>query len=325
MRILGIETSCDETGIAVVEDGSKILASELASSASLHSEQGGIIPETAARQQALFFVPTLKKVLEKVPPSRIDTVSVAYGPGLVGPLLVGVEAAKSLSFAWGKPLVPVSHLLGHIYSAWLETDSPPSLPLIALIVSGGHTELALLDEERKLKQLGGTRDDAAGEVLDKTARLLGLGYPGGPAIERAAAKIEDSPIQLPKPMLDSTNYDFSFSGLKTAVANSLPSLQLDEQLVSQMAWAIQDSITSVLVKKTLRAAAEFGVNSIVLGGGVAANNYLRQKTRDQFSGKVFASDPAYSVDNGAMIAAAAFFNSNEVPWQEVRADPSILF
>ena len=341
MKILGLETSCDETAAAIVDDGSKILANVLTSSLPLHAKTSGIIPEIAAREQVKSIIPVIEAALGeavtknststlKEQVANIDAIAVTYGPGLIGSLLVGVEAARTLSYMWGKPLVPVNHLIGHLYSAWLDNPKPPKFPLVALIVSGGHTELLFVSDHGKYKHLGGTKDDAAGEAFDKIARLLGLGYPGGPVIEKAAASGNSEKFQLPRPLIDSTDYDFSFSGLKTAAVNLVGKLissdtKLTKQQVADLASCTQEAIVDVLVKKTIKAARSFQVEAIVLGGGVVANKRLRKKMSSSFNGAVYYSEPVYSIDNGAMVASAAYFNYKPVPWQKIKADPAILF
>lgn len=345
MKILGIETSCDETAAAVVENGTKILSNVAASSLPLHAKTGGIIPEVAAREQAKAIIPVIKLALANSPRStdhrqknkavvsgrsavdEVDAISVTFGPGLVGSLLVGVEVAKALSYVWNKPLVPINHLVGHLYASWLDNPNPPKFPLIALIASGGHTELLYVAGHGKWKSLGGTRDDAAGEVLDKTARLLGLGYPGGPAIEKAAAMGNPASFNLPRPLIDSEDFDFSFSGLKTAVVNLVNQLAspLTDRVVDDLAASIQEAVADVLVQKTIKAAREFKVHSIVLGGGVAANKNLREKFNERFNGEVYFPTTKLSTDNAAVIASAAYFNYKPVPWDKIEADAAILF
>lgn len=304
MKILGIETSCDETATAVVENGTKIISNVIASSQDIHAKCGGIIPEKAAREQVKSIIPVIKEALV----CEIDAIAVTVGPGLIGSLLVGVETAKALAFAWNKPLVPVNHLVGHIYANWL--SSSPKFPALVLIVSGGHSELVLMTDHGKFKWLGGTRDDAAGECFDKCARLLDLGYPGGPAIEMAA--IKNNVCKLPRPMINDKSFDFSFSGLKTAVANS------KEPDKNFLAYEVQEAVTDVLVKKTLMAAEKFKVKNILLAGGVAANKRLREKLPQ-------ALVPPFNLctDNAAYIASAAFFNFYPVTWEKVDADPSL--
>lgn len=322
MKILGIETSCDETAAAIVEDGTKIISNIIASSQQIHAKYGGIIPENAAREQVKSIIPVIKEALV----TNIDAIAVTIGPGLIGSLLVGTETAKTLALVWKKPIVPVNHLIGHIYANWLEPRTqnlePPSFPALVLIVSGGHTELVLMKGHSKFKLIGGTRDDAAGECFDKCARILNLGYPGGPAIEAAASQTPNSKFQIPKlprPMLDQKNYDFSFSGLKTAVAN-----QLTNYPANFLAYELQEAITDVLVKKTLRAAGEFKVKNILLAGGVAANSRLREKFQTPNSKfQIFCPPVNLCTDNAASIASAAYFNFHPVAWQAISAVPGL--
>lgn len=327
MIILGIETSCDETGVAIVEDGVKILANSLATSMEMHAKSGGIIPENAAREQVKALIPTLKEALASanLTEKEIDAIAVTHGPGLVGSLLVGVETAKALSFAWDKPLIPVNHLYGHIYSAWLANLNPPQFPCIVLIVSGGHTDIVLMQDHGRLQWLGGTRDDAAGEAFDKTARLLGLPYPGGPSISQKAQEGKASTLNLPRPMIASGDFDFSFSGLKTAVYTLIKDKSLTSQEIADLAWEIEEAITAVLVSKTIKAAEQYQVKQIVLGGGVSANQKLREKMTQKFAGVVIFPTPLLSTDNGAMIASAAFFNNKPVSWDKITTDPSLHF
>ncbi len=324
MRILGIETSCDETAAAVVENGTKIISNVVASSEKLHAKTGGIIPETAAREQVKTIIPVVSEALNNSSVS-VDTIAVTNGPGLFGSLIIGVETARSLSFAWKKPLVPINHLIGHVYANWLENPTPPNFPNLTLIVSGGHSELVLTTGHGKFKWLGGTRDDAAGEAFDKTARVLGLTYPGGPSIQNAAKRVTKLANTLPRPLHDSADFDFSFSGLKTAVVNLVGEKKLSEDQVSQYAAEIQEAIVDSLLIKTLKAAEKYSVNELLLAGGVAANTRLVEKAKEKFTGIVHAPSPKLCVDNGAMVASAAFFNYNPVPWEKVSADSGLFF
>jgi len=332
MKILGIETSCDETAAAIVEDRVKILSNVVSSSINLHEKTGGIIPEIAAREQVKAMVPVLVEVFQVsgIKYQDIDAIAVTYGPGLIGSLLVGVETAKTLSYVWGKSIVPVNHLIGHVYANWLDNPNPPTFPNLVLIVSGGHTELVLMEGHGKFKWLGGTRDDAAGEAFDKTARLLGLGYPGGPAIQKAAEAGDSNAYSLPRPLSDSADFDFSFSGLKTAVVNLVNGIpreagvSFSQPQISDLSASIQEAIVDSLLNKTIKAAKKFDAKEILLAGGVAANKRLREKAEEIFDGKVIASDPKLSIDNAAMIAAAAYFNFEPVPWRKVEAGPGIL-
>lgn len=330
MVILGIETSCDETGAALVENGTKVLFNAVASSLPTHSETGGIIPEVAAREQINSLIPVFGSVFgSNRSLNDVDAISVTFGPGLIGCLFVGVEAAKTLSYSLDKPVVPINHLIGHLYSAWVENKNRPKFPLIALIVSGGHTELLYVWGHGKYKHLGGTRDDAAGEAFDKISRLLGLGYPGGPAIEKIASKGTSGKYKLPRPLKGDGSYDFSFSGLKTATATQISNLRrsgyIDPSTKADLAAEIQEAIVDVLVEKTLKAAKKYEVKTIVLGGGVAANKYLRERVSSAFGGVVQFSSPKFAVDNGAMVASAAYFNYKPIDWSKVQADASVLF
>ncbi len=327
MRILGIETSCDETSVSVVENGVKSLSNITASSLPLHSKTGGIIPETAAREQLRAMIPTIEAALDQaqVNPANLDALAVTNGPGLFGSLIIGVETAKALAFAWNKPLVPVNHLVGHLYANWLDNPSPPKFPSLVLIVSGGHSELVLVKTHGQFEWLGGTKDDAAGEAFDKTARVLGLTYPGGPAIQKAALGVKKLTNSLPRPLAKSNDLDFSFSGLKTAVVTLAAGKKLTKQQVSQYAAEIQEAIVDSLLIKTLRAARRYQVNELLLAGGVAANNRLVEKARNEFPGQVYAPVSKFCVDNGAMIAAAAYFNYTPVPWEKVEADSGLFF
>lgn len=317
MTILGIETSCDETAAAIVEDGTKIISNVVASSAAMHAKYGGIIPDQAAREQVKSILPVIQEALV----TKIDAIAVTIGPGLIGSLLVGVETAKTLAYAWNKPIVPINHLVGHIYGNWLETE-PPKFPALVLLVSGGHTELILMENHGKYKLLGSTRDDAAGECFDKCARILNLGYPGGPAIEKNAKSFTRSPLaqqgetflKLPRPMINDKNFDFSFSGLKTAVLNR------KHENPNHLAYELQEAISDVLISKTLAAAKKFTPKSILLCGGVAANKRLREKIP-----QASTPDFKFCTDSAAYIASAAFFNYNPVPWQKINADPSLNF
>jgi len=334
MRILGIETSCDETAAAVVENGTKILSSVVASSVELHQKTGGIVPEVAAREQVRCII----SVIEEALTHKIDAIAVTVGPGLIGSLLVGAETAKTLAFIWKKPIVPINHLQAHLYANWLE-GKRPQFPAIGLVVSGGHTELVLMKghacppkpqrhRRGKLKWLGGTRDDAAGECFDKTARLLGLGYPGGPAIEKLAQKGNPQAFNLPRPMIKQENLDFSFAGLKTAVINVIRETKKVRRKRNDMAASIQQAIADVLVAKTIRAAKQYKVKSILLAGGVAANQLLRRQMRSKIynlKSKVllYVPSPKLCTDNAAYIAGCAYFNYRPVDWQKIEVDPGL--
>ena len=336
MIILGIETSCDETTAAIVRTDKnnkvELLSNIIATSLSLHAKTGGIIPEVAAREQVKFIIPVIEeatKVLQN-PKAEIDVIAVTVGPGLIGSLLVGVETARTFAYVWHKPIIPVNHLFGHIYANFIG-ENKIEFPAIALVVSGGHTDLVLMKNHQDIKWLGGTRDDAAGEAFDKTGRLLNLTYPAGAQIEKLAARDEKDLYHFPRPLIDSDDYDFSFSGLKTAV---LREVQKDEQLndkrISNICYSLQEAVFAVLIKKTLLAVDEFGAKSILLGGGVTANQTLRKRFESEVKSQklevgFFVPGKKLCTDNAAMIAAAAFFNNEKVEWQKVSANPELYF
>ncbi len=341
MNILAIETSCDETGVAVIKDGREVLANQVASSEELHKETGGIVPEVAARQQLSCFIPMLEKTLRQFQPQQephqtlkeINRLAVTHGPGLIGSLIVGVEAAKTIAYTTDKPLITVNHLHAHILANWLDKsiDQFPQLPGLALIASGGHTQLVLVKDKPdwQFELIGETRDDAAGECFDKCARTLGMGYPGGPAIAEAAEKANNpDQFNLPRPMIDQDNLDFSFSGLKTAVINTVRKAKTnnnwEENDKNNLAWEIQEAITDVLVAKTIRAARKHQIKSLLLGGGVCANRVLRRKLQErgqQFS--LFIPPIKYCTDNAAIIGATAYFIDQPTPWKEVTPTPNL--
>ncbi len=314
VRILGIESSCDETAAAVVEDGRRILSSVVASQAELHARYGGVFPEVASRQHILAVVPVVEQALKDAHLSlhEVDAIAVTRGPGLPGSLTVGLNMAKGLALGSEKPLIGVNHLEGHLYSAWLHfADQPetpaPDFPLLALIVSGGHTELVLMRDHLTYERLGGTRDDAAGEAFDKAARLLGLGYPGGPAIQRAAEEGDPDAVRFPRPLLPDS-WDFSFSGLKTALLRVVRDLERSQTPlpVADLAASFQAAVVETLVHKTLQAAEQFAARSILVAGGVSANRPLRQALTAAAPVPVHIPPLALCTDNAAMIAAAGY-------------------
>jgi N6-L-threonylcarbamoyladenine synthase len=316
---LAIETSCDETGVAVVEGGRRIVSNQVATQIALHAETGGIVPEVAARQQLRWMIPTLRAALDEagVGLDELDAVAVTYGPGLIGSLLVGVNVARSLAAASGLPLVAVNHIEGHIYANWL-TDvgaaeplpPEPPFPLLCLVVSGGHTQLVEMQDHGRYLLLGQTADDAAGEAFDKVGRLLGLAYPGGPAIS-AAAESAQPVVRFPRARTDG-RYDFSFSGLKTAVLREVEAYRARGEPipVDGLAAAFEDAVVDALARKTVSAATDRGVAAVALGGGVAANRALRAALRDRLDAHglpLLVPRPEWCTDNGAMIGAAAAF------------------
>ena len=304
MYILGIETSCDETAAAIVQDGHCIVANVVSSQVDIHARYGGIVPEVASRQHLLSMIPVIDKALEQASMklADIDALAVTHGPGLAGSLLVGVNTAKSISFACGIPLIGVNHLEAHIYANWLGKNRP-DLPLICLIVSGGHTDLVLMKDHSEYCLLGHTRDDAAGEAFDKAARILGLGYPGGPAVDRAA-ELGITDIELPRAWLKGT-YDFSFSGLKTCLLRMKQSGKINN--VNSAAASFRQAVVDVLIYNVTSAAMEFGVNQILLSGGIAANRLLRSEITSKSVIPVSIPSPALYTDNTAMVAACGYF------------------
>lgn len=331
MKILGIETSCDETSAAIIDaqkNGISLLSNVVSSSLSLHSKTGGIIPEVAAREQLKYIIPVINRAIEesRLKIEDLDYIAVTHGPGLIGSLLVGVETAKSLSFLWKKPIIPVNHLLGHIYANFIENNDI-EFPAVALIVSGGHTDLLYLENHKKIKWLGGTRDDAAGEAFDKIGRLLNLAYPAGPIIENLAKDGDPKAYNFPRPMIGDDNFDFSFSGLKTAVSREIRTIkQFNKNAISDICASAQQAIIKVLVKKTSKAVEKYSVKSLLIGGGVAANQTLIERFKKEISGvKIFVPEKSLCTDNGAMIAAAAYFRNEEVSWQKITANPELYF
>ncbi len=310
LRILGIETSCDETAAAVVEEGRLILSNVIASQIELHAPYGGVFPELAARAHIETIVPVVETALQEAHLGwqDLDAVAVTYGPGLPGSLLVGLNFAKGVALGRNLPLVPVNHLEGHLYAHWLNaegTAGSPPFPLLALIVSGGHTELVLMRDHGQYQPIGSTLDDAAGEAFDKVARMLDLGYPGGPAIEKAAQHGNPRAFDFPRAWLPGT-FDFSFSGLKTEVLRTLSRYNGPRplRLIADMAASFQAAVVEVLAVKTAQAAREFGAACVALSGGVSANTALRSAMRSRAGVPVFMLPPILCTDNAAMIAAA---------------------
>jgi N6-L-threonylcarbamoyladenine synthase len=370
MRILGIESSCDETAAAVIENtpngGVTLLSNITATSAGLHARTGGVIPEDAARKQIQSILPVIELALRDAfqnkslnPQSlleKIDAIAITVGPGLIGSLLVGVETAKTLALTTGVPIIPVNHLVGHIYANWIEKmeNRIPEFPALALVVSGGHTDLVLMKDHGHLEWIGGTRDDAAGEAFDKTARLLGFDYPGGPLLSKAAdeylnvnagGNVRQQDL-FPRPLMHDAGYDWSFSGLKTAVLREMKSLLGEKQNIkladyqriaktlivqkerNRLAAEIQEAIVDVLVTKTLRAVAQFRPKSLLLAGGVSANRRLREvmeyriKT-ENLPVSFHVPEPILCTDNAAYIATCAYFNQHNVDWKSLDANPEL--
>ncbi|MEK7135069.1 MAG: tRNA (adenosine(37)-N6)-threonylcarbamoyltransferase complex transferase subunit TsaD [Patescibacteria group bacterium] len=374
MYVLGIETSCDDTAAAVIEAkgglakpslpaealaqaGFSVLSNVSYSQVAIHKKFGGIVPNLASRAHLEKIIPTIKEAFRvaKIKPNKIDLIAVTRGPGLMPSLLIGVNTARALAYRFRKPIIGVNHIEGHVFSNWL-TNKRVKFPALILVVSGGHTELVLMKDYGKYKIIGQTLDDAAGEAFDKTARLLGLGFPGGPAIAAEATKISNlkfpafakasagKQIKLPRPMINSKDYNFSFSGLKTAVLylyNDLikkypPERRFSragpaKEIRSAMAAEVQNAIVDVLIAKTLKAARNFSPKSVMIAGGVSANKTLREKMAREFeSYKIpfLMPDTSYATDNAAMIAAAGYFNylknkPNRDSWKKVEANANL--
>lgn len=366
MKILAIESSCDETSAAVLDDqngGIKVLSNVTATSLSIHAKTGGIIPENAARMQVKFIMPVVIEALcssvilsetmnptmkdpssktqddiikewkkaKKIFGTSIDAIAVTYGPGLIGSLLVGVETAKTLSFIFNKPLIPVNHLLAHIFANFIDRKKEKiEFPFIGLIVSGGHTDLLYFKNHNNYRWLGGTRDDAAGEALDKIGRFLNLSYPAGPEIETRSSKVEKTSIRFHSPIINEDNFDFSFSGLKTEVMRFVEKSTLNESLINEICYATQKAVLDVLIKKTLKAAKANNCKTILVGGGVSANESLKKQFLSEIRNQkseisILFPEKKYSTDNGAMIGAYALQNSNPLNWKNVSATPELYF
>ncbi|HDR1011842.1 tRNA (adenosine(37)-N6)-threonylcarbamoyltransferase complex transferase subunit TsaD [Pasteurella multocida] len=315
MRVLGIETSCDETGVAIYDEEKGLVANQLYTQIALHADYGGVVPELASRDHIRKTAPLIQAALAQanLTPDEIDGIAYTSGPGLVGALLVGSTIARSLAYAWNVPAIGVHHMEGHLLAPMLE-DNPPTFPFVALLVSGGHTQLVRVDGVGRYQLLGESIDDAAGEAFDKTAKLLGLDYPGGAALARLAEKGDPKRFKFPRPMTDRPGLDFSFSGLKTFAANTLQQAikeegALTEQTKADIAYAFQQAVVETLVIKCRRALKETGFNRLVIAGGVSANKQLRQdlaQLMQQLKGEVFYPQPQFCTDNGAMIAYTGF-------------------
>ena len=308
MRVLGIETSCDETGIAIYDDQQGLLANQLYSQVKLHADYGGVVPELASRDHVRKPVPLLQAALKEAGLTAKDIDAVAYtaGPGLVGALLVGATVGRALAFAWNVPAIPVHHMEGHLLAPMLE-DNPPDYPFVALLVSGGHTQLISVTGIGQYELLGESIDDAAGEAFDKTAKLLGLDYPGGPMLSKMAAQGSEGRFVFPRPMTDRPGLDFSFSGLKTFAANTIRNNENDDQTRADIARAFEDAVVDTLMIKCRRALDQTGFKRLVMAGGVSANRTLRAKLAEMMQkrgGEVFYARPEFCTDNGAMIAYA---------------------
>ncbi len=338
MRILGIETSCDETAAAVVETtrgGISVVSNVVSSQIEIHKKYSGVVPEIAAREHVLNIVPVINEALKKAGieenevSKRIDAIAVTSGPGLVTSLMVGVETAKTLAMAWKLPIIPINHIEGHIRANFIGGDKV-DLPAVILTVSGGHTKLVLMDKKGKMKHLGETRDDAAGEAFDKAAKLLGLGYPGGPEVSKAAAVFaasgKECAVKLPRPMLNDPNFDFSFSGLKTALLYQVNKDEKFKDRIEEYCFEFERAVVETLVGKTMKAAKKYKTKTVMLSGGVAANSVLRREfisAAENMSLQSRIPELIYTTDNAAMIAVAGIFKAKAkkfVPYDKVKAD-----
>jgi len=327
MNILGIETSCDETAAAVVADGCRILSNVIASQVEIHARYGGVVPEVASRQHILSIIPVIEQAMAeaRVDWSDIDGIAFTNGPGLAGSLLVGVSVAKALAAARRLPMTAVNHLEAHIYANWLVPGEPPAFPVLCLIVSGGHSDLVLMAGHGEYTRLGRTRDDAAGEAFDKAARVLGVGYPGGPAIERAAERGAPT-LPLTRSWLKGSD-DFSFSGVKTALVNIARERGItpESRLVADAAASFQQAVVEVLVAKTVQAALRLRVRQVLLAGGVAANKLLGRQLKEQSPVPVFIPPLSLCTDNAAMVASCGYYrlSAGKVAGMDVDVLPNL--
>jgi len=331
MYILAIETSCDETSVSVLKD-SAVLSNVVASSSNLFEETGGVVPEVASRKQLEYIIPVLQKALiqAKITIDQLDLIGVTVGPGLMGSLMVGVNFAKCLSAIYSIPLVPINHLIGHIYSGFItnylgeDVKNDIKFPILSLLVSGGHTDLVLIKTHKDITYLGGTRDDASGEAFDKVARILGLSnYLGGPLISKKSLEFKKAKVKglkLPRPLIGSNDFDFSFSGLKTAVLNSYK-----DYSVAEVSNEFEQSVVDVLLKKTQKAYEIYNPKTIIVSGGVSANSRLRNTFKKLFGNKVIFPLPLLCGDNAAMVGCAAYFYKEDATFNldKINADPSL--
>ncbi len=309
-RILGIETSCDETGVAIYDSEAGLLAHAIHSQIKTHAEYGGVVPELASRDHIQKISPLIQQVLQEAntSPREISAIAYTQGPGLVGALLVGASFAKSLAYAWQIPAIAIHHMEGHLLAPFLEAQHP-DFPFLALLVSGGHTQIIRVDDIGKYVILGESLDDAAGEAFDKTAKLLGLSYPGGPLLAKLAEQGTPNKFNFPRPMLDRPGLDFSFSGLKTHALYAIKQNVLTEQTKADLAWAFEDAIVDTLIKKVARALDQTNLTNVVIAGGVGANKTLRKRMQE-FASKeninIYYPQLEFCTDNGAMIAYAGY-------------------
>ncbi|MBD3248341.1 tRNA (adenosine(37)-N6)-threonylcarbamoyltransferase complex transferase subunit TsaD [Candidatus Falkowbacteria bacterium] len=327
MNILGIETSCDETAASLLEgrgDKIKVISNIVSSQIDIHKKYNGVVPEVAAREHVLNILPVINEAIGNIKP---DAIAVATGPGLITSLMVGVETAKTLAYAWNLPVISVNHIEGHIYSCFIDNAAKIKFPAIFLTVSGGHTMIVLMKNHGELKIIGETVDDAAGEAFDKAAKLLGLGYPGGPLVSKEADKFSGgSGLEFPRPMLNKPNFDFSFSGLKTSLLYKVQKDKKWKKRISEYCFKYQEAIVDVLVKKTIKAAKKYDAKTVCLSGGVSANKTLRETLEKEAKKekKTFIKPEfKYTTDNAAMVACAGYFNAKRnkyIPWQKLKAN-----
>lgn len=339
MYILGIETSCDETAASVIKTDQKtgkikVLSNIISSQIEIHKKYGGVVPEVAAREHVLNILPVIDESLRtaKIDHKKLDLIAVTKGPGLITSLVTGVETVRTLSFAWKIPVLEINHIEGHIYSNFIAPKTKIKFPAVIMTVSGGHTNLVVMNENKKIKIVGETLDDAAGEAYDKGAKMMNLGYPGGPIVSKMAEQFTGkSEIILPRPMLNSKNLDFSFSGLKTALLYQLQKDKSWKTRIPEYCFAYQEAIIDILVSKTISAAKKYGAKSVLLSGGVSANRELREHmekaVKEKLTGVNFlVPEMIYTTDNATMVAAAAAFkvkNKKTTPFNKLKVDPGL--
>ena len=340
--ILGIESSCDETAASIVKVDQKtgrvsVLSNIISSQIEIHKKYGGVVPEIAAREHVLNILPVINEALEKakITEKEIDLIGVTKGPGLITSLITGIETVRSLSYAWHKPIIEINHIEGHIYSNFINLAKPIQFPALILTVSGGHTNLVLMDKNQKIKIIGETLDDAAGEAYDKGAKMLNLGYPGGPIVSQLANEFKnthkETGLELPRPMINSSDLNFSFSGLKTSLLYKLQKDKNRKNRQAEYCFAYQEAIIEILIKKTIKAAKKYEVRTIMLSGGVSANEELRTKMSETVKinfpkTRFLVPEREYTTDNAAMIATAAAFLVNKrkmTPFNKLKVDPSL--